>query len=78
MQRQDTSGFSRTKVNPFMLSGLFYLWIGSVPIEGLSDELLLPCFIKIPVLNASSVDSDQVPHSAVSDLGLHCLPMSLL
>ena len=23
-----------------------------------------------------SVDPDQTPHSAVSDLGLHCLPMS--
>ena len=25
--------------------------------------------------NANSVDPDQMPHSAVSDLGLHCLPM---
>ena len=40
--------------------------------------LLLPCFARIPVLYANSVDSDQMPHSAVSDLGLHCLPMSLL
>ena len=27
---------------------------------------------------ANSVDPDQMPHSAASDLGLHCLPMSLL
>ena len=40
--------------------------------------LLLPCFIKIPVFNANSVYPDQVPHSAASDLGLHCLPKSLL
>ena len=30
------------------------------------------------VFNANSVDPDQMPHSAVSDLGLHCLPLSLL
>ena len=35
-------------------------------------------FEEIPELNANSVDPDQTPHSAASDLGLHCLPMSLL
>ena len=30
----------------------------------------------IPELNANSVDPDQMPHSAASDLGLHCLPVS--
>ena len=30
------------------------------------------------VRNANSVDPDQTPRSAASDLGLHCLPMSLL
>ena len=29
-------------------------------------------------LNANSVDPDQMPHSATSDLGLHCLPISHL
>ena len=33
---------------------------------------------EIPVINANSVDPDQTPRSAASDLGLHCLPMSLL
>ena len=27
---------------------------------------------------ANSVDPDQTPQNAASDLGLHCLPMSLL
>ena len=36
------------------------------------------CFKEIPELNANSVDPDQMPHSAVSDLGLHCLPICLL
>ena len=35
-------------------------------------------FIEIPVFNANSVDPDQTPRSVASDLGLHCLPMSLL
>ena len=30
------------------------------------------------MFNAKSVDPDQMAHSAASDLGLHCLPMSLL
>ena len=30
------------------------------------------------VINAISVDPDQTPRSALSDLGLHCLPMSNL
>ena len=29
-------------------------------------------------LNANSIDPDQMPHSAMSNLGLHCLPKSLL
>ena len=50
---------------------------GPFPIEGVSGWfLLLLCFIDISVFNASSVDPDQTPHSAASDLGLHCLQMS--
>ena len=41
--------------------------------------LLLLCFIEIPVFNANNVDPDQTPRSvAASDLGLHCLPITLL
>ena len=42
------------------------------------EVLLLPCVIRIPVFNANSVNPDQTPQNAASDLGLHCLPMSLL
>ena len=35
-------------------------------------------FIEIPVIYANSVGPDQTPRSVASDLGLHCLPMSLL
>ena len=46
--------------------------------RGVWLDLLLPCFIKTPVFNANSVDPDQMPHSAVYDLILHCLPVSFL
>ena len=35
-------------------------------------------FYRIPAFNANNVDPDQMPHSVASDLGLYCLPMSLL
>ena len=34
-------------------------------------------FCRNSELNANSVDPDQTPRIAASDLGLHCLPMSL-
>ena len=40
--------------------------------------LLLLCFLEIPVYNANSVDPDQMPHVAATDLGLHCLPITLM
>ena len=45
----------------------------------MSEKFLsLPCFIEIHVFNSNNVDPGQMPCSAVSDLGLHCLLMSLL
>ena len=35
-------------------------------------------FVEISEHKANSVDPDQMPPSAASDLGLHCLPMFLL
>ena len=53
------------------------IWTGPFLIEGMSGKLLLsPCVIEIPVINANSVNSYQT--SVASDLGLHCLPTSLL
>ena len=40
--------------------------------------LLLSRFIEISEFNANSVDPGQRPRSVASDLGLYCLPMSLL
>ena len=36
------------------------------------------CFTEIPVVSANSVDLDQIPRPVASDLGLHCLPITLL
>ena len=64
-----------------MPSGLFHLNSLDQSISGSRDSgqfLLLPCFIEMPVFTTNSVDPDQMPRSTASDLGLHCLPMSLL
>ena len=65
-----------------MASSTFTLPTSPIPIfhssGGVWLDLLLPYFIEIPVFNANSVDPDQMLCSAMSDLGLHCLPMSLV
>ena len=64
-----------------MPSGLFYLKSldRSISyIRGVWLVLLLSLFVEISELSANSVDPDQTPRSAASDLGIHCLPMSLL
>ena len=68
-------------LNPFMLSGLFYLESldkSISNIRGVWLVFLLPRYTEIPVLIANSVDADQTPQNAASDLDLHCLPMYLL
>ena len=56
------------------------IWRSPFLIERVSSWFCsLPCFVEISAFNANSVDPDQMPRSAtVSDLGLHCLTMSLL
>ena len=55
------------------------LWAGPFPIQKVSGWfLLLPCFVGISEINATSVGPDQTPQNAASDLGLYCLPVSLL
>ena len=51
-------------------------WTSPFFICGVSGVLviLILFLIEIPVRN--SVDPDQMPHSAASDLVLHCLPLS--
>ena len=72
---------SLTDINPFLPNGFFYLhslgWSIS-NIKGVWLALLLSYFVEIYEINANSVDPDQMPCSAASDLGLHCLSLSHL
>ena len=64
-----------------MPNGLFYLSFWDRSISNRRDVwlvLIIIVFIAIPVSNANSVDPDQTPRSVASDLGLHCLKISLL
>ena len=62
--------------NPFMSNGLFYLSCLDTSFSNRNGCLI--GFTEIPVFNANGVDPDQTPRSSTSDLGLHCLPPSLL
>ena len=64
-------------IDPFMLNATLTLRTGPFH-KGCPVSFILPCCIEIPVSNANSVDPDQTPQNAASDLCLHCLPMSLL
>ena len=59
-----------------MPSGLFYLESLDRSISnkrGVWLVFIITLFIEIPVFNANSIDPDQTPRCAASDLGLHCL-----
>ena len=47
-------------------------------ILGVMGVLILILFFLYTILYANSVDSDQTPRSAASNLGLHCLPFFVL
>ena len=58
-------------------SSISSFWTGPFQVEGISGKFLsIQSFIGVHVLNASSVDPDQTPISATSDLCLYCLLMS--
>ena len=60
--------------NLFMPAGLFYLHSLDRSISSIRG---IWCCTEISVFKANSVHFDQTPRSAASDLGLHCLLMSL-
>ena len=55
-----------------MPNGLFYL-------NSLDRSISNKCLVRLelPEFNANNVDPDQTPNYVASDLGLHCLKMSL-
>ena len=66
-------------VHVYASNGLFYHntldW--SIFNNRVSGVFFITMFIEIPVFNANSVDPDQAPQSAASDLGLHYLQITL-
>ena len=46
-------------------------------VSGIGSILLLLFYFGWKILIANNVDPDQMPHFVASDLGLHCLPMTL-
>ena len=61
-----------------MGTSIITICIGPFQKMGVWSVLLLPYFTEIPRLNANRLEPDPTTRSAASDLGLHCLPMSLL
>ena len=55
-------------------------WTGHFLYKGYLGGVFLSllCFVEISALNANSVATDQTPRSMVSDLDLHCLPVSIV
>ena len=47
-------------------------------LRGVVSILSLLICLRWKILLANNVDPDQMPHHVASDLGLHCLPMTLL
>ena len=64
-----------------MLSGLFQLYALDRSIShrrGVWLDFIITSFREYFVFRAKCIDPDQTPCSTASDLGLHCVPMSLL
>ena len=67
------------RINPFLPNGYFYCNSLDRSIsnrKGVWLVIIIKMLIGIPLCNANSVDPNQMPRSAASDLGLQCLPVS--
>ena len=67
--------------NSFKLSGLIYhnSMDRSIPyIRSIRLVFIITLFYIFSICNANSVEPNQMPQNVASDLGLCCLPMSLL
>ena len=63
-----------------MYSSTVICWTSPSGISGGGDRSVLLLLLNFlwKILLANNLDPDQMPHYVVSDLGLHCLPMTLL
>ena len=68
-------------VNPLYTGRLFYCYMLDESIchfRGIRSILSLVFYFWWKILLANTVDPDQTQHYVASDLGLHCMPMTLL
>ena len=68
-------------INPGQMNSSTCYYSSNLSTSNIRDVWLvfiIPCFTEIPIFYANSVDSDQMPHSGMSDLDVYCLLMSLL
>ena len=68
-------------LNQLYNGGLFHCYMMDESICHFRSDgpiLLLLFYFGWKSLSANNVDPDQTPHNVVSDLCLHCLPMTLL
>ena len=71
----------KIKINPLYTDRLFRCCMLDKSIchfRGVWSTLSLFFYFRWKILIANNVDPDQTPHYVVSDLCLHCLPMTLL
>ena len=75
------SSLSKHLLNPLYTGRLFCCYVLDECIchfRGVWSFLSLLFYFLWKILLVSNVDPDQTPHHVASDLGLHCLPMTLL
>ena len=65
-------------INRYMPSGLCCLNSLDMSFSNRRVVVFILCFIELPVFNVNSLDLDQTPRSVASDIGPHCLSMSVL
>ena len=73
------SRYNRTSINPHLPNGPIHPYQLDESISnfrGVRSTFSFLFYFDLKFLLANREDPDQTPHSAASDLGLHCLPMS--
>ena len=69
-----------SSLNPVYTGGLFHCYMLDEFIchfRSVGSVVLFLFYLLWKILLAKDVDPDQMPHYVASDLGLHCLPMTL-
>ena len=73
--------FTGSVLNPLYTNGHIHCYMLDESIcyfRGVVSILSPLFYFRWKILLANNVDPDQMPHYVASDLGLHCLPMTLL